>query len=87
MNRRPSLRLEYLEDRLTPTTRGVPILPPPAVNSGTTTVIVPSGSGHSMSPALGLVLGSSGSTGSGTGSSGGLGTGTGTPVGPGPGSS
>jgi hypothetical protein len=89
MNRRRSLHLEYLEDRVTPATKiAAPILPSPQVTHTTETIVViPPGGGQVMSPMLGVTLGSSGSGGpSGNGGSGGLGTSTGTPVGPGPGS-
>jgi hypothetical protein len=85
------LRLEYLEDRLTPATNvHAPIIAPTANHTnGSQTVVIhtPTSGGQSFSPMIGLPFGSSGSTGSGNdnGGGGGLGTGTGTPVGPGPG--
>jgi hypothetical protein len=95
MNRR-SLRLESLEDRLTPATKGAPILPPPTVSHGAAQVIVinqlpTSGSssgtapGQGMHPAIGIPFGNSGSSGSSNSGGSGLGTSTGDPVGPGPG--
>jgi hypothetical protein len=95
MNRR-TLRLESLETRLTPATKGAPILPPPTINHGATQVIVinhlpTSGSssgpvsGQGVSPMIGLPFGNSGSSGSGNSGGSGLGTSTGDPVGPGPG--
>jgi hypothetical protein len=92
-----SLRLEWLEDRLTPASKSpAPILLPPVnnlqaghlviVNHAPTTTTVASGltstGGQSVSPMMGVpVSGTTGSSGS-TGSSGGLSGSTGNPVGP-----
>jgi hypothetical protein len=89
--RQSFLRLEHLEDRLTPATRlPVPVIVPPQANHGNTQIVVTHppapGGGLNMSPMIGLPIGSSGSDGSPpTDGSGGLGTSTGDPVGPGPG--
>jgi hypothetical protein len=91
MNRR-TLRLESLESRLTPATKGAPILPPPTISHGAAQVIVinhlptsGSSSGQGMNPMIGIPFGNSGSSGSGNSGGSGLGTSTGDPVGPGPG--
>ena len=92
---RRSLRLEYLEDRLTPATKmSVPLLPPLKVQNTTSSLIAASSTTttattgwHSVSAPIGVTLDSGGSTGtSGSSGGGGLGTSTGNPVGPGPGS-
>lgn len=92
MNSR-SLRLETLETRLTPATKGAAILPPPAVHTGAAQIVIvnhlptngSSNGGQSMSPAIGISLGNSGSSGSSNSGGSGVGTSTGDPVGPGPG--
>ncbi len=90
---RSFLRLEHLEHRLTPATKvAVPIILPPPNNllhvSQTTTVTAPTSGqgGHviSLAPAIGVTMGSSGSSGSTSGGSG-LGSTTGDPLGTGPG--
>jgi hypothetical protein len=88
-----SLRLESLETRLTPATKGAPILPPPPVHTSGTQVVVihqaPTNTslvvGQTIRPMIGMPIGSSGSSGSGNSGGSGLGTSTGDPVGPGPG--
>jgi hypothetical protein len=86
MNRRSILRLETLEDRLTPAVKvAAPILQPATVNHTTTqpALVSPTGGNISVRVAIAIQLGGGGSGGSGGGSgSGGTSGGHGGPAGP-----
>jgi hypothetical protein len=89
MKRRSFLQLESLEDRVTPSSKGAPILPPVTRNQGPTTSVIvhpPTGGTGVFSPMLGVTLGGGGGSGGSGDGGGGLGGSTGDPVGPGPGS-
>jgi hypothetical protein len=89
MTRRTFLRLESLEDRMTPAihitapvVQAVAIVRQPVVTQPATLVRIPS----TMTTGIAAVLGTSGGTGvSGASGGGGVGSGTGSAVGPGPG--